>query len=50
MTTKDELTNKKENILRKWGLESVIRQFVRSIATTISQTLRDTLRSMLSKK
>jgi hypothetical protein len=41
---------REENILRKWGLDSVVRQFIRSISTTVSQALRDSLKSFLSKK
>lgn len=41
---------KKENVLRKWGLEGVVRQFVRSISTALSQAMRDVLRNFLSKK
>ena len=50
MNTERELNTKKENLLRKWGLESVVRQFIRSISTTISQALRDSLKSLISKK
>lgn len=39
-----------ENKLRKWGLDSVVRQFVRSISTTISQALRHSLKNFLSRK
>jgi hypothetical protein len=50
MNAERELNTKKENVLRKWGLESVVRQFVRSIATSLSQALRESLRTFLSKK
>ncbi len=50
MNTETETNVKKNTILRKWGLDSVVRQFVRSISTTISQALRDSLKSLLTKK
>lgn len=50
MTPQDQLNSKKESLLRKWGLESVVRQFMRSITTSLSQALREALRSFLSKK
>lgn len=50
MNTEKEFSTKKENLLRKWGLESIMRQFIRSISTTLTQVLRDALKNFLSKK
>lgn len=50
MNTNSEFKERKDNLLRKYGLESVVRQFVRSISTTISQALRDSLKNFLSRK
>jgi hypothetical protein len=46
MNTEKELSTKKENLLHKWGLESVVRQFIRSVSTTLTQILRDAYKSM----
>jgi hypothetical protein len=46
MNTEKELSTKKENLLRKWGLESVVRQFILSVSTTLTQILRDAYKSM----
>lgn len=41
---------KENNLLRKLGLETILRQFVRSIATTVSHSITNVLRGWLSNK
>lgn len=50
MNSDREINSRKESILRKWGLESIVRQFIRSIGTTLTQVLREAFKNLLSKK
>jgi hypothetical protein len=50
MNPVQETNTRKENFLRKWGLENLFRQVIRSISTTLSQVIRELLRNIFSKK
>ncbi|MBL7838624.1 MAG: hypothetical protein JNJ75_00650 [Cyclobacteriaceae bacterium] len=50
MNAEPQSNARKENFLRKWGLENLFRQVIRSISTTLSQAIRELLRNLLSKK